>query len=96
MSTMYFILAATAGFALTAGALTYFLKRGNLTHNQYALVLSIGFFITWLASFFAPFLASDSRNPEKGLIIFGVGFSIFTGALTYIIVRIILAIRGPK
>jgi len=69
MSTIYFILAATVGFALTVGALTYFLKRGNLTHNQHALVLSIGFFITWLASFFAPFLAPNSHNPEKGVII---------------------------
>jgi hypothetical protein len=46
MSTVYFMLAATAGIVLTVGMLRYFLQRSGLTHSQHAMILSIGLFLT--------------------------------------------------
>jgi len=86
------MIAATVGLGLTAGTVLYFRKQANLTPNQYALILSIGFFITWLASFFAPFLAPSSQIPNNGVIIFGVVLAISTGMLTYMIVYIVMII----
>jgi hypothetical protein len=93
LSFIYFIVAATFSLGLTAGILMFFLKRGNLTHNQHALILSFGFFITWLVSFFAPLLTPGSQIPNSGILVFVISFSIITGLFTYGIVRIILAIR---
>jgi hypothetical protein len=93
LSFIYFTVAGTVSLGLTASILRFFLKRGNLTHNQHALILSFGFFITWLVSFFAPFLTPGSQIPSSGILKFGISFSIITGLFTYGIIRIILALR---
>lgn len=79
---------------MTAGTLLYFRRQGNLTPKQHALILSIGFFITWLASFFAPFLTPGSQIPNNGVMIFGIVLAISTGLLTYVIVYVVLTIIG--
>ena len=94
MSTVYFICAATAGIVLTVGTLRYFIQRRELTPSQHAMILSVGLFVTWIASFFAPFLAPNSGTPEKAVIVLGMALSIFIGILTYVIVRIVLVIWG--
>jgi len=96
MSTIYFIIAAISGFGLTVGTLLRFRKRGDLRPHQHALILSVGFFITWLASFFAPFFAPESRAPNNGAIIFGIALAISTGLMTYAIVYIVMTIMERK
>ncbi len=96
MSILYFALAAAAGFGLTAVSLGYYRKQGSITDNQEALILSIGFTITWLAAFFAPFLASKSRGPANSTIIFGIVLSVSTGLMTYLAARLMLWIKRRR
>jgi uncharacterized membrane protein (DUF485 family) len=49
-------------------------------------------FLTWLISYFAPFIAPGSRI-SKGGVVFGIVLAIGTGLMSYVFVYVFLVIR---
>jgi len=69
-------------------------KQEHLTHHQYALILTAGFGLTWLFSFFVPFFAPGSAIQLKpSLVLFWIAHSIVVAAITYSVARIWLKLR---
>lgn len=93
MSILIFVLVAITGLLLTAFSLVYLTNRKNLTSNQQALIIALGLFLTWLGSFFFPFLAPNSPNPSKTISIFGISFSVLFGFIVYVTVRFYFALK---
>ena len=96
MATLYFFITAMLGLGLTTGTLLYFRRRGKLTDNQYALIISVGLSVTWFVSFLAPFLAPESRKPDSELAIFALANSICFGSMGYIMLRVFIAVKRKK
>lgn len=94
METALFILCASIGIISTASILKYYMRRGPLPHNQHALILSSGFFLTWLCSFMIPLILSGRMAQDFGIFWFGLAHSAFVGVLTYFITRILLAAKS--
>ena len=93
MSILIFALVAITGLLLTAFSLVYLTNRKNLTSNQLALIISSGLFLTWLGSFFLPFLAPNSQLPSKTIIIFVISFAVLFGFTAYAIARFYFALK---
>jgi hypothetical protein len=81
------------GLLLTSFSLVYLKKHKNLTSNQLALTISFGLFLTWLGSFFSPFLAPNSEIPSKTIIIFVISFAALGGFTAYAIARFYFALK---
>ena len=96
MGTLYFVLAAATGFALTAISLAYFRKRRTPTHNQEAFILSIGFALTFLAAILLPFLATTAHFPQSSTIVFALVLSVGVGVMTYLGTRFLLWVRNRQ
>ena len=96
MEIALFILCASVGIISTASILKYYMRRGPLPHNQHALILALGFFLTWLGSFLIPLLPFGRLARDPGILWFGLGHSTFFGILTYLIARILLAIKSKS
>ena len=93
MATIFFFVAGMAGLIATGVVLAHFRRRTILTHHQHSSIFAIGMFLTWLISFFAPFMAPGSRISKNG-VVFGIVLAISTGLLTYVIVYAFLVIRA--
>jgi hypothetical protein len=93
MSILIFALVALTGLLLTSFSFVYLAKRKNLNTNQQALIISIGLFLTWLGSFFFPFLAPNSQLPSKTIMIFGISFSVLFGLTVYVVARFYIALK---
>ena len=93
MSILIFAVVSITGILLTSFSLAYLTNRKNLTPNQLALVVSFGLFLTWLGSFFFPFLAPNSQLPSKTIIIFVLSFAALFGFISYVIARFFFALK---
>ncbi len=93
MRILIFAATSITGLLLTAFLLVYLTNRKNLTPNQLALVVSFGLFLTWLCSFFFPFLMSNSHLPSKTIMIFVMSFAGLFGLSSYIIARFYFALK---
>ena len=96
MEIALFILSALIGIVSTVKILKNFMRRGPLHHNQHALILSLGFFLTWLCSFVIPLIPSGRIAQDHGIFWFGLAHSAFVGILTYFITRILLAVKSKS
>ncbi len=97
MEITLFIISGTTGIVSTVSILKYYMRRGPLPHNHHAIILSVGFFLTWLCSFTIPLIPSGKITQDIGIFWFGLGHSVFVGILTYFVARVLLAIKSrPK
>ncbi len=84
MAILFFLITATAGILLTTIIIRSTHKNDTLTKHQHALILATCFFVTWLCSFFAPFMAPELiKVLKRDLIIFGLAHSAFIGVIAY-------------
>jgi hypothetical protein len=96
MAILLFIIAGATGLGLTTYTLRYAMRYHPLTYHGHALILAIGFGVTWIAAFLAPLIAPGNRIQLKAsLFLFFIGHSILVAITTYLIVRVWFMIR-PK
>lgn len=89
MAIFYFVIVGATGLFLTTITLKYAMQRSQLTHHHYALILALGFGLTWMVAFFAPFFALGvTFQLEPLLVLFFAGHSILVAIMTYVIVRV--------
>jgi uncharacterized membrane protein (DUF485 family) len=78
------MITAMTGITLTAVVQKATQKKESLTIRQRALILAVCIFITWLCSFFAPFMTPGLiRNLNKGFLLFGLAHSVVVGVIAY-------------
>ena len=94
MEVTLFILSAAIGNITTASILRYYLARGSWTHNKIAVILSVCFFLTWFCSITIPLIPSGKIIHDKNLLWFGLALSSLVGIMTFVVTRIILAIKS--
>jgi hypothetical protein len=88
MAIFLFFITGATGFILTTLTFRRALKQEHRTHHQYALILTVGFGLTWLFSFFVPFFAPGSPILKPSLALFWIAHSILVAAITYSVARI--------
>ena len=94
MATLVFFMFATLGFASTAMFLGRSLRRGKLTQHRHALILAIGFGVTILISFFAPFIATGTTEDlSDNVWLLGIILPASFAIMTYLTSRVLLKIR---
>jgi hypothetical protein len=94
MAILLFVVVAATGFLLTAIVLKRALQKGNLSAHGHALILAIGFGLTWTTSFFAALVAPGvSVSLNLSLVLFGIGHSAVVALVTYGVARLIVSRR---
>jgi hypothetical protein len=97
MAAFYFVIVSATGLFLTTITLKYVMQRSSLTHHHYALVLALGFGLTWMVAFFAPFFAPEvTYSLEPLLVLFIVGHSILVTIMTYVIARVWFGVKTKR
>lgn len=89
MGFVYFAFASMFGFAFTTVIMVLVKVYRNPSDEQLDAIVAIGFALTWMVGFFAPFFHSEkAASFDLAVALYGIGFSIFIGVVINGILRV--------